>query len=73
MTLNELKSLQASGAFHHATYRNFGTLWEGLWIYGKHEGCRGFDIAGSFPKNHPELEDAIQACKGHSVGSYGKG
>src|SRR5690349_4329613 len=49
MTLDELKALKESGEFHHATYRNFGTLHEGLWIYRRTPGfLRGFDVAGAF-------------------------
>lgn len=74
MTIVELSELQSTGQFHHATYRNFGTLWEGLWVYAKSpSGLRGFDVAGSFPKDSPELELAIAQCKGHSIGSYGNG
>ncbi len=74
MTLETLKQIQESGEFHHATYRNFGTLWEGLWIYVKDPaGFRGFSVFGSFPKSHPDLETAISQCKGSSVGAYGQG
>jgi hypothetical protein len=74
MTLEELKTLQASGVFHHATYRSMGTLWEGLHIYTRDtKGFRGFTHAGSFPKDSPELEAAFALIKGVSVGSYGNG
>ena len=75
MTLDELKALKDSGEFHHATYRNFGTLWEGLWIYRRYDGLRGFDVAGAFQKNDPNLPaaEAMVADTGISVGSYGHG
>jgi hypothetical protein len=73
MTISELKQLQESGEFHHATYRDFGTLWEGLWIYVKYDGLRGFQPAGCFGKDHPELKIAESMCRGISVGSYGQG
>ncbi len=75
MTLDELKSLMDSGDFHHAGYGNFGTLWEGLWIYRCYDGLRGFIEAGAFLKNDPNLPHAEQIVRGTgiSVGSYGDG
>ena len=75
MTLNELQELCASDEFHHATYRNFGTLWEGLWIYVKDRSPRGFDSAGVFLKGSAELPaaEALLTDTGISVGSYGHG
>jgi hypothetical protein len=74
--LEKLNLLLATGRFHHATYRNVGTLWEGLWIYERSvKGFRGFDVATSFPKGDPNLDAAHELVKGKgvSVGSYGKG
>lgn len=74
MTIDELKTLQASGEFHHATYRNQNSLWEGLHIYRKSEtGFRGFEHVGAFLKNNPDLQQAESLCTGVSVGSYGRG
>ena len=76
MTLNELKALLAAGAFDHATYRNHGTLWEGLWIYVKAEhGFRGYAPAGAFFKDSPDLDAAFEVVRGTglSVGAYGRG
>lgn len=75
MTLEQLKALLESGQFHHATYRNSGTLWEGLWIYVKCDGFRGFGPAGSFLKDSPELDVAHELVRhtGISVGAYGRG
>ena len=87
MTLSELKELRDSGQFHHATYRNQRTLWEGLWIYRKSEtGLRGFAVAGCFNARldsdmHPrtqgdtEIDDAMNLVSdtGISVGAYGQG
>ena len=78
MTLAQLQALMDSGEFHHATYRNRGTLWEGLWIYRKAPGHpRGFVGAGCFNAymGNAELEQAFELCRGTgiSVGSYGRG
>lgn len=75
MTLAQLKALKDSGEFHHATYRNFGTLHEGLWVYRRYDGLRGFDVAGAFLKGDPNLPEAekMLAGTGISVGSYGNG
>lgn len=49
MTLTTLKTMLEEGSFHHTTYRNIGTLWEGLHIYRKDaNGFRGFSHAGFF-------------------------
>lgn len=74
--LEALKELISGGNFHHATYRNFGTLWEGLWIYKKSSsGFRGFEPATTFLKDDPNLDAAHELVKGTGihVGSYGKG
>ena len=76
MTLTELNRLRASGEFDHATYRDHGTLWEGLWIYVKAPtGFRGYAPAGMFPKGSPELAAAFELLRGTgiSVGAYGQG
>jgi hypothetical protein len=76
MTILELVRLQEEGTFHHATYRNSGTLWEGLYIYRKDPSAlRGFLIAGVFPASDPSLHKAEDLCRGTgiSVGAYGKG
>jgi hypothetical protein len=73
--LESLKSLLASGEFHHATYRCIGTVWEGLWFYRKGNGPRGFTVAGCVNKTSPDLEAAMELVRhtGVSVGSYGNG
>lgn len=76
MKLEELKTLMEAGEFHHATYRNIGTLWEGLHIYCKTpDGFRGFNHAGAFYKDNPDLAKAEEMVRGTgvSVGSYGQG
>lgn len=76
MPLSTLKQMLANGSFHHATYRNKGTLWEGLWIYVRDpKGIRGFNVAGCFPKSDPELDAAFELTRGTgiSVGAYGQG
>lgn len=75
--LSKLKAMLADGTFHHATYRDIGKCWEGLFIYPKEEG--GFRGYGgpvfSFRKNDPDLEAAHELLRGTgaSVGAYGRG
>ena len=76
MTLAELRNLKASGQFHHATYRDHGRLWEGLWVYrNASNGFRGYEPAGCFYKDSPELDAAYAEVRGAgvSVGAYGEG
>lgn len=77
MTIDDLKQMLSDGSFHHATYRNQGTLWEGLWIYSRSEtGFRGFKVAGCFNKSNPallaEAENLVRRT-GISVGAFGRG
>ena len=45
-----LRALIANGTFHHATYRDVGTIWEGLAIYRKDPvGPRGFAYVTKIP------------------------
>ena len=82
MTIQDLKELRAAGKFHHATYRNQGTLWEGLWVYENDEPAPGYKgwhprykPAGAFYKDSPELDAAYDElrCTGISLGRYGAG
>ena len=76
MNIQQLKELIDAGEFDHATYRDLGTLWEGLWIYRKDtNGFRGYSPAGSFFKDSPELDQASKLCAGTgiSLGAYGEG
>ena len=76
MAIADLKALVESGEFHHATYRNQGTLWEGLHIYKRDpNGFRGYSLVDSFLKDSPELEAAYELTRGTgiSVGSFGQG
>jgi len=76
MTIQELKELRAAGRFHHATYRSEGTLLEGLWIYqNTPTGFRGYEPAGAFFKDNPDLDAAYHEISGTgvSLGSYGNG
>jgi hypothetical protein len=75
MTIEELRALIKSGKFHHATYRNQGTLWEGLWIYQFSTMGRGFEPVACFAKNDPNLAAAEELVRkfGTSLGSYGNG
>lgn len=76
MTIQELKELLESKNFHHATYRDIGTLWEGLWIYRKNQdGFQNFEPVGAFSKNSPFLDEAYKLLRntGISVGRYGAG
>jgi len=74
MTIDQLKKILANGEFHHATYRDHGTLWEGLHIYVKEDNSfNGFTNAGFFPKeNHQEAYDLVRYT-GVSVDSRGRG
>lgn len=77
-SLEALKALLASGEFHHATYRNFGTLWEGLYFYRRDvNAARGFELAGAVNARMDadamvEAESLVRAT-GVSVGAYGQG
>jgi hypothetical protein len=75
MTLEKLRALLDSGAFHHATYRNEGTLWEGLWIYKKMDQHPGYVPDGAFFKDSPHLDEAHKLVRhtGVSVGAFGRG
>ena len=76
MTLDALDRLFALGRFDHATYREIGSIWEGLYVYGKDsQGCRGFSLVGCFAKDSPDLRAAESRCRrtGISVGAYGHG
>lgn len=75
MTISELQTLLNSGQFHHATYRDHGTIWEGLYIYcNAQHGFRGFEHCGSFLKGR-DSDCAYELVKGTGVsaGSYGQG
>lgn len=74
--LEQLKVALADGSFHHATYRNIGNLWEGLYIYRNDDaGMRGFSILTSFGKDDPDLPaaEAMVRHTGVSVGAFGEG
>lgn len=76
MNLAQLDTLLQSGSFHHATYRNFGTLWEGLHIYTKQDnGFNGFTHAGCFFKDDADINTAHDRVRhtGVSVGARGEG
>jgi hypothetical protein len=79
MTIPELKELKASGEFHHATYRNIGTLHEGLYIYRRSaDGFHGYKLAGAFNKmldGQKLIDEAYTLVRetGVSVGSFGRG
>lgn len=86
--LETLKALIAAGEFHHATYRERGTIWEGLWIYKRAQTGRGFTPVGCIPgrvgaefcggtreTNRSVLDEAYKLIGGAriSVGAYGEG
>jgi hypothetical protein len=76
--MEKLKALMASGAFHHATWRDVGKLWEGWHIYVRAddaEGFRGFKHEMCFYKNDPQCSQAGELLRsiGTSLGSYGRG
>lgn len=74
--LEQLQDSLQSGRFHHATYRNIGTLWEGLWFYEKDpNGFRGYAVTGCVSKTDPDIDAAHALVRGTgvSVGAYGQG
>ena len=75
MNLEQLKALMESGQFHHATYRELGTIWEGLYIYVKEDSKIGFNLAGSFNKADGLADAAYDMVRntGVSLGAYGRG
>lgn len=78
MTLEALQQMLESGQFHHATYRNIGTIWEGLYIYVKDPDPKwvGYRLAGSFNKADGDILQAAEELvrpTGVSVGAYGRG
>lgn len=76
MILEELTALLDSGEFHHATYRNQGTLWEGLWVYrNSDKGFQGYEVAGCFPKGEEgEASRELSTRRiGTHVGAFGTG
>ena len=65
-----------NGKFHHATYRDQGTCWEGLWVYeAAEDGFRGYKPTGAFFKGDPNLDAAYAEVSntGVSVGAFGRG
>jgi hypothetical protein len=76
MTLQRLQELLNTGEFHHATYRDLGTIWEGLYIYVKQDnGFNGFVLEGCYGRDNPDISQAEEMVRhtGVSVGAYGKG
>ena len=76
--LELLKELLESGDFHHATIRNIGTPWEGVWFYRKSNTVhRGFEVAGyiNAELDKEVIDEAIELVKGTGInmGCYGKG
>jgi hypothetical protein len=77
--IEQLKALCNSGKFHHATYRDIGTLWEGLRVFPKEEnGFNGFGWSRLFfGKDDPELvaaQDYLRSVNvGTHLGSFGNG
>ena len=74
ITIKQLKQLQAEGKFHHATYRQIGTLLEGLYVYEKEEnGYNGFKQAGVIYKDDASFNEAHKLVNCVHVGAYRKG
>lgn len=77
MTLADLKELLDSKEFHHATYRELGSIWEGLYIYAKDPDPKwvGYRLVGSFNKADGTLDQAEELVRGTgvSLGAYGRG
>jgi len=76
MTIEDLRYLQESGAFHHATIRGSGSLWDGLAVYRRDpNGHRGFTLAGFVLRGSSDFAAALERVRGTgiSLGSYGNG
>jgi hypothetical protein len=78
VTIQELKDLVASDNFHHATYRELNTIWEGLYIYANDPDPKwvGYRLVGSFNKSEGAIADEaydIVRHTGVSLGSRGNG
>jgi hypothetical protein len=75
MTIEQLKNLLSSGQFDHATYREIGSIWEGLYIYAKEDSKIGFNLVGSFNVADGLADEAHELVRhtGVSVGSRGNG
>lgn len=73
MTVTELQELIDCKRFHHATYRNLSTVWEGLYIYENTSDPLGFALAGVFHKTDPYLIDAYDAVRSTGVSVGGRG
>ena len=73
--LSDLQCLLDSGVFHHATYRDIGTVWEGLMVYVASNNSIGYEPTMLFGKNNPDLRAAEEMVRGTgiSVGAYGQG
>lgn len=75
--IQQLRLLLDEHKFHHATYRDQGRLWEGLFIYPNDPN--GFCGYGGpclvFGKEDLDLSAAQDMVKhlGTSLGAYGKG
>jgi hypothetical protein len=69
--LQILSTMLADGSFHHATYRDQGTVWEGLYIYQKSDNQMGYELALGFMKGQ-EADDAHNLVRhtGVSLGSF---
>ncbi len=72
-----LKDMLADGSFHHATYRDHGTVWEGLKVYVRDKGPSGFlgyRFELAFSKGaESDLAYDMTRHTGVSVGKYGSG
>lgn len=85
MTIELLRTMLQDGTFHHATYRDYGKVWEGLYIYKRDpDGFNGYSLAGSFNNYYRAYEGGNPECiaaeqllrearRAVSVGAYGKG
>jgi hypothetical protein len=75
-TLADLSACLADGRFHHATYRDLNTIWEGLYVYLREDnGFNGFTVGGCFGKSNPDLDAAHELVRhtGVSLGARGEG
>jgi hypothetical protein len=70
-SLKLLRWMLADGTFHHATYRDQGTIWEGLYVYQVDDSPMGYTLALSFNKGaESDAAHNLVRHTGVSLGSF---
>jgi hypothetical protein len=71
-TTIRIQDLIDSGELHHVSLRNKTSLWEGLYFYRKDvEGYRGFKLAETVLKDHPEFNAVLALCTPFGIRDLG--